>query len=83
MSTYYLVLNEKDAPIPIGEQSFKKFYPDVGFDFLQYLVKRDASRGTNLIKFIKINKDDGKTLSIDEFLSLFEGSEGLKICRNY
>ena len=71
-----MVIQDEEG-IPLGSQSFGWFYPDTGFDMLADMVETKP----NLIKFIKVITDMGTTLTIEEFLRMFDGEDGLQIRR--
>ena len=71
--TYYLLLsgdNESDTMFEsniLGEESFKVFYPSLGFNILNKIINQKPE----LIETLKIKDEQNKSYSITEFLDLF------------
>mgnify|MGYP003150224476 CR=1 FL=1 len=72
--TYYLLLNgddEKDAMYDtniLGEDSFKVFYPSLGFNILNKIINEKPE----LLEEIKIIDDHKNPHTITEFLDIVE-----------
>ena len=70
---YYLLLegdNESDVYFEtniLGEESFKVFYPSLGFNILNKIINQKPE----LIETLKIKDEQNKSYSITEFLDLF------------
>ena len=70
---YYLLLegdNESDVHFEtniLGEESFKVFYPSLGFNILNKIINQKPE----LIETLKIKDEQNKSYSITEFLDLF------------
>ena len=70
---YYLLLegdNESDVHFEtniLGEESFKVFYPSLGFNILNKIINKKPE----LIQTLKIKDEQNKSYSITEFLDLF------------
>ena len=71
---YYLLLNgdtEKDLINEtniLGEESFKVFYPSLGFSLLNRIINREPE----LLSKIKIKDEQNKSYTITEFLDKVE-----------
>jgi len=64
VSTYYLV--NEHAIWPLGETSFKKFYPEHGWTILETLVNNDEKM---LLEGMHVRRDDtSDRMEIEEFL---------------
>ena len=64
MATYYLFQN--DTYLSIGETSFKKFYTDIGWGVLLYLIEKNEIVTLNDITIIR--DTDNVKLTIEDFL---------------
>ena len=65
MSTYYLVNKETAGIFPLGETSFKTFYPEDYWYFLNTAVEQED---IDFLASYTIRNDKGDTLEIVEFL---------------
>ena len=72
--TYYLLLsgdNESDTMFDsniLGEESFKVFYPSLGFSLLNRIIHKEPE----LLEQVKIKDEQNKSYSITEFLDKLE-----------
>ena len=72
--TYYLLLSgdkESDTMFDsniLGEESFKVFYPSLGFSLLNRIIHKEPE----LLEQIKIKDEQNKSYSITEFLDKLE-----------
>ena len=75
MSAYYILLpgdTEKDCIKDtnlLGEASFKTFYAGMGLKALMKMVDRSPE----LLPSVTIKTDQGKTLSVEQFLTDIQG----------
>ena len=75
MSSYYILLpgdTEKDCIKDtnlLGEASFKTFYAGLGLKALMKMVDRSPE----LLPNVTIKTDQGKTLSVEQFLTDIQG----------
>ena len=71
---YYLLLegdNESDVHFEtniLGEESFKVFYPSLGFNLLNRIINKEPE----LLNKIKIKDEQNKSYTITEFLDKVE-----------
>lgn len=72
--TYYLLLSgdkESDTMFDsniLGEESFKVFYPSLGFSLLNRIIHKEPE----LLEQVKIKDERNKSYSITEFLDKLE-----------
>tara|TARA_B100002019_G_C21118947_1_gene522328 strand:- start:341 stop:580 length:240 start_codon:yes stop_codon:yes gene_type:complete len=72
--TYYLLLSgdkESDTMFDsniLGEESFKVFYPSLGFSLLNRIIHKEPE----LLEQVKIKDEQNKSYSITEFLDKLE-----------
>ena len=72
--TYYLLLsgdNESDTIFDsniLGEESFKVFYPSLGFSLLNRIIHKEPE----LLEQVKIKDEQNKSYSVTEFIDKLE-----------
>ena len=72
--TYYLLLsgdNESDTMFDsniLGEESFKVFYPSLGFSLLNRIIHKEPE----LLEQVKIKDEQNKSYSVTEFIDKLE-----------